>query len=67
MKKQQSIKGKTILTDRLYTRTESANWLLAQDIIIVGILLKRTQGILSEFFDTKDRDELSATCHFEKD
>ena len=67
MEKQQSIKGKTILTDPLYTRIESANWLLAQDIIIVGILLKRTQGILSEFFDTKDRDELSATCQFEKD
>ena len=28
---------------------------------------KGRQGILSELFDTKDRDEFSATCNFEKD
>ena len=67
MEKQQSIKGRTIPTDRLYTSFEVANWLLARDITTLGTLQKRGQGIPSELFDTKDRDEFSATCHFEKD
>ena len=53
MEKQQSIKGRTISTDRLYTSIELANWLLARDITTVGALQK---GIPSWLFNTKDRE-----------
>ena len=43
------------------------NQLLAWDKKFVGTLQKRREAILSELFNAKDRDEFSATCHFEKD
>ena len=45
---------------------QSAKRLLAQDITTVETFQKGMQGTLSELFDAKDRDEFSATCHFEK-
>ena len=60
-------KRRTIFTDRLYTSIESKNWLLARDITTVRTLQRGRQGILFELFHTKDREEFSATCHFEKD
>ena len=53
MEKQQSIKGKTISTDRLYTSIELANWLLARDITTVRAL---QEGIPSWRFNTKGRE-----------
>ena len=47
MEKQQSIKGRTIATDRLYKSFELANWLLARDITTVETLQKGKQGIPS--------------------
>ena len=62
---QKSIKDRSISTDRLYTSIESANCFLAWDITTVGTFPK--VSIPAELFDTKSRDEFSATCHFEQD
>ena len=67
MEKQQLFKNSIISTDRLYLSIEPGNWLLALDITTVGTLQRGRQGILSEIFDTKDKDEFSSNCHFEKD
>ena len=64
---QQSIKGRTISTDRLYTIIESMQWLLEKDITSVGTLKKGRIGILDELFNTRNREIYSATCHFKKD
>lgn len=61
------IKGRTIFTDHLHTSIESANLLVAWDRTTVGTLQKGIQGIPSELFNAKDRDEFSTTCNFEKD
>ena len=67
MEADQPITGKTISTDRLYTSTESINWLLDRGIATVGTLQKGRSGIRSDFFGTQNREILSATCHFEKE
>ena len=63
---QQSLKGRAITTDRLYTSVEIANWLLQKNIATVGSVQKGRVGIPSELFDTKGKEIFSATCHFEK-
>ena len=65
MENQQSIKDRSISTDRLYTSIESANYFLAWDITTEGTFQK--VSIPSELFDTKSRDEFSTSCHFEQD
>ena len=65
--KQYLINGKAIFTNCLYKSIVSANWLLARDITTAGTLQKVRQSFPSGLFDMKDRDELSATCHSEKD
>ena len=57
----QSVTGRTISIDRLYTSIESANWLLYRGIATVA---ERESGIPSELFGTKNREICSATCHF---
>ena len=52
--------------DRLYTSVEIANWLLEKNITIVGTVRKGRVDFPEEVFDTKNRDVLSKTCHFEK-
>ena len=66
MEQKQSIDSRTISTDRLYTSIELANWLFEHDIMTVRTSQKGRQCLLSELFDTKDRDEFIPTCHFEK-
>ena len=66
MEKQQLVKCRIISADRLYTSIESANWVLARDTTTVETLQKGKQGISLELFDTQDKDEFSAICHFEK-
>ena len=65
--KQYLINGKAIFTNCLYKSIVLANWLLASDIATAGTLQKVRQSFPSGLFDMKDRDELSATCHSEKD
>ena len=52
--------------DRLYISVEIANWLLEKNIAIVGVVQKGRVGFPREVFDTKSREVLSKTCHFEK-
>lgn len=66
MEKKDSIKGRAIYINCLYTSIESVNWLLVQDITTVERLKKRRQGIPSKIFDTRETDKFGATCHFEK-
>ena len=65
MEANQSITGRTISTDCLYTSTDSTNWLLDHRIATVGTLQKGRSGIPSELFDTQNREIFSATFHFE--
>ena len=44
-KNQANLKGRNISTDRLYTNIEASNWLLEQNINIVGTLPKGRVGI----------------------
>ena len=53
--------------DRLYSNVEIANWLLEKNITIVGTVQKGRVGFPEEVFDTKNREVLSKTFHFEKD
>ena len=53
--------------DRLYTSAEIANQLLEKDITIVGTVQKGKMGFPEEVFDTKNREVLRKTYHFEKD
>ena len=55
-KKQVNFRGKNISTDRLYTSIECVNWLLDQNITIVGTVQKGRQGIPDELFDNTNRD-----------
>ena len=65
MEANQSITGRTISTDCLYTSSDSTNWLLDHRIATVGTLQKGRSGIPSELFDTQNREIFSATFHFE--
>ena len=57
--------GRNISMDRLCTSVEIPNWLLEENITIVGTLQKGTMGFREE--DTENCEVLSKTCHFEKD
>ena len=52
--------------DRLYTSVEIASWLLEKNMTIVGTVQKGRVGFPKEVFDTKNREMLSKTCHYEK-
>ena len=67
MRKLQSIKFRIISADRLFTSIESGYWLLARDTTTVRRLEKGRKGIPSKLFDTKDRDEFSASFQFKKE
>ena len=64
---QQTLKGRTVSIDRLYTSIEQAEWLLERDITTVGTVQKGRIGFPSELFDNKGRENFSTTCHFEAD
>ena len=66
MEADQPITGRTISTDCLCTCIESTNWLLDRSIATVETLQRRRSGILSELFDTQNREIFSVTCHFER-
>ena len=61
--KDESLLGRNILTDRLYTSISLANWLLERGITTVGTLNTNRIGIPDEIKQTKDPEEFSATCH----
>ena len=52
--------------DRLYTSVEIASWLLEKNMTIVGTVQKGRVRFPEEVFDTKNREMLSKTCHYEK-
>ena len=54
----QSITGRNISTNRLYTSTDSTNWLLDRDIATVGTLQKGKSQIPHELFDTQNKEIL---------
>ena len=66
-KEQVRFDGRNISMDCLYTSVEIANWLLEKNIAIVSSVQKGRVGFPEEVFDTKIREVLSKTCHFEKD
>ena len=63
----QTLKGRTISTDRLYTSIGMTNWLLDRKITIVGTVQKGRQGVPSQLFDTNGREIFNTSCHFEKE
>ena len=67
MEADQPITDRITSTDSLYTSIESTNSLLDRSIATVGTLQKGRSRILSELFDTQNREIFSATCHFEKE
>ena len=67
MEVDQSIIGRTISTDCLYTSTESTNWLLDRGMATIGTLKKGRSGRPFELFDIRNREIFNATCHFEKE
>ena len=67
MEADQTITGRTISTDCLYTSTESTKWLLYRGIATVRTFQKGRRGIPSELFGTQNKEIFSATCHFEKE
>ena len=66
-KEQVKLDGRNISMDRLYTSVEITNWLLEKNITIVGTVQKGRVDFPEEVFETKNREVLSKTCHFEKD
>ena len=65
-KEQVRLDGRNISMDRLYTSVEIASWLLEKNMTIVGTVQKGRVGFPKEVFDTKNREMLSKTCHYEK-
>ena len=59
------LKGQNIPTDRLYASISLASWLLEQNITSVGTVNTTCIGIPDKLRTATDRDEFSATCHFE--
>ena len=66
-KEQVTLDERNISMDCLYTSVEIANWLVEKNITIVGTVQKVRVGFPEDVFDTKNREVLSKTCHFEKD
>ena len=66
-KEQVRLNGRNISMDRLNTSVEIANCLLKKNITIVETVRKGRVDFPEEVFDTKNREVLSKTCHFEKD
>ena len=54
----QSITGRNISTNHLYTSTDSTNWLLDRDIATVGTLQEGKSQITHELFDTQNKEIL---------
>ena len=57
VEKHQSLKGRYICTDRLYTSIFLANWHLSRDITTIRTLNTNRDGIPKELKDVKGREE----------
>ena len=64
-KRNVSLKGRNISTDRLHTSIALANWLLENNIKTVGTLNTTRTGVPDELKKAEGRDEFSGACHFE--
>ena len=63
-----SMKGRNVLsTERAYTSISTSNWLLAQDIASVGMLVSNRVGLPDEVKDAKNRDEFKSSMYWEQD
>ena len=60
-----SLKGRNVSIDRLYTSVPLAKWLLDRDITTVEKLNTVRIGTPDELRDTKCRENFSVTCHVE--
>ena len=61
-----SAKGGNISMDRLYTSISTLNWLLKNEIIVVGTLVTNRIGLPDDFKNAKQRGEFESTMHWEK-
>ena len=61
-----SVKGRNILMDRLYTTVSTANWLLKNEITVVGTLVSNRIGLPDDLKNANQRGEFESTMHWEK-
>ena len=52
--------------DRLYTSISTANWLLKNEITVVGTLVINRIGLPDDLKNAKQRGEFESTMHWEK-
>ena len=60
-----TLKVRNISTDTLYTSISFGKWHLELNITTVGTLNSNSYGVPDELKTPVDREELSATCHFD--
>ena len=60
-----TLKVRNISTDTLYTSISLGNWHLELNITTVGTLNSNSYGVPDELKTPVDREEFSATCHFD--
>ena len=61
-----SVKGRNVSMDRLYTSISTANWLLKNEITVVGTLVTNGIGLPDDLQNAKRRGEFESTMHWEK-
>ena len=52
--------------DRLYTSISTANWLLKNEITVVGTLVTNRIGLPDDLKNAKQQGEVESTMHWEK-
>ena len=61
-----SVKGINISMNRLYLSISTTNWLLKNEITVVGTLVTNRIGLPDDLKDVKQRGEFESTMHWEK-
>ena len=63
----QSLRGRNISMDRLYTSFEVADWLLKKNITMIGTIMSNRVGIPKEIKDIQNRDDNSYLLFWRSD
>ena len=58
-----SVKGRNVSMDKLYTSISTENWLLKNEITIVGTLVANRNGLPDDLGNAKKRVEFETTMH----